>query len=385
MGCNGSSQKPTVEAARRRLSVGHTDESVGNGSSDPAGQAQADRGLIAALDSESLWDMLGQEDDSQTAGRRRFSIGSKTDHSKTSFACKAVVKEHGEVCGSGLGYTCRKGLKPESPNQDSFFVLQCEPHFSIYGVFDGHGKAGHDSSEFVKNNLPKLVMRDARFKDYFFNGGPDELCAVMKDNFEKIQSLILTSDQMKKLDAKLAGTTATMCIHDLKNNKLTLAWVADSTAVLGLVNKTADVLTRDHKPDLPDERARIEKNGGRVVFDGYANHRVYAKNARYPGLNMSRCLGDLMGHQDCGISATPETKVRPLTADDKYLMLCSDGVWEFLKAEEAVEIVAKHPASNAQAAADELAKCAWDRWIKEEGGAVVDDITVVFVHLSINP
>ncbi len=26
------------------------------------------------------------------------------------------------------------------------------------------------------------------------------------------------------------------------------------------------------------------------------------------GLNMSRCLGDLMGHQDCGISSEPEVK-----------------------------------------------------------------------------
>jgi len=32
-----------------------------------------------------------------------------------------------------------------------------------------------------------------------------------------------------------------------------------------------------------DEKLRIEKAGGRVVFDGYANYRVYAKNARYPG------------------------------------------------------------------------------------------------------
>ena len=39
----------------------------------------------------------------------------------------------------------------------------------------------------------------------------------------------------------------------------------------------------------------IEKAGGRVVFDGYANHRVYAKNARYPGLNMSRCIGTVGG------------------------------------------------------------------------------------------
>merc|ERR1711920_428132 len=84
------------------------------------------------------------------------------------------------------------------------------------------------------------------------------------------------------------------------------------------------MLTRDHKPDLKDERARIEKNGGRVVFDGYANHRVYAKNARYPGLNMSRCMGDLMGHQDCGITAEPEVKEVDLTSEDHVLLLCSD-------------------------------------------------------------
>ena len=32
---------------------------------------------------------------------------------------------------------------------------------------------------------------------------------------------------------------------------------------------------------------------------------------------------------------------------------------------------------EAMEAATELAKEAWDRWIKEEGGQVVDDITVV--------
>merc|ERR1712113_257687 len=90
-------------------------------------------------------------------------------------------------------------------------------------------------------------------------------------------------------------------------------------------------MTRDHKPDLKDERARIEKAGGRVVFDGYANHRIYAKNGRYPGLNMSRCLGDLMGHADAGCSAEPEISTRELTPTDHILLVCSDGVWEFMR------------------------------------------------------
>jgi serine/threonine protein phosphatase PrpC len=282
----------------------------------------------------------------------------------------------------GLGYTCRKGLKPESPNQDSWFVLKFEGNYAIYGVFDGHGQKGHDVSQFVKENLPKLIVRDARFKT-------PEMPVMLKDTFKKCQGLISTADRMKKLSAQMSGTTCTVCIHDIAKNKITIAHVADSTAVLGKIkdkgnNKATEAvqLTRDHKPNLKDERARIEKNGGRVVFDGYANHRIYAKNARYPGLNMSRCMGDLMGHQDCGITAEPEVMELDITPEDHVLLLCSDGVWEFITPSEAVTIVNDFPATKAMVAAERLAKEAWDRWIKEEGGAVVDDITVVLVYMQ---
>merc|ERR1712232_625757 len=281
----------------------------------------------------------------------------------------------------GLGYTCRKGLKPESPNQDSWTVMKIEGKFSIYAVFDGHGKQGHDVSNFVKDNLPKLMLRDQRFRTA-------DMEACLKDSFKKVQNLIITADRMKKLSAQMSGTTCSVAIHDHGEHKLTCAHVADSTIVLGKFKDKpggqckATQLTRDHKPNLKDERARIEKAGGRVVFDGYANHRVYAKNGRYPGLNMSRCLGDLMGHADAGCSAEPEVSTRELTNLDHILLVCSDGVWEFMQAQEAVNLVNEFPAAKAMIAAERLAKDAWDRWIREEGGAVVDDITVVLVYLQ---
>merc|ERR1712032_1694550 len=97
---------------------------------------------------------------------------------------------------------------------------------------------------------------------------------------------------------------------------------------------------------------------------------------------MSRCLGDLLGHQDCGITAEPEIKVHAVTEADHSLLLCSDGVWEFMSGDEAVTLVSQHEPAKAVLAAEKLAKEAWDRWIKEEGGAVVDDITVVLVYLK---
>jgi len=386
MGCNSSSAAGTAKnksdipqdlGQRRRLSVGHVDQAEGA----PTGQEdEIDRGLITALNESNVMQLLEAQD-----GDRKFSIGSNTDQGKTSFANKTVAQMGDKVdpVALGIGFTCRKGLKPESPNQDSWSVLNVEGNFSIYGVYDGHGQKGHDVSNFVKENIPKLIVRDQRFKT-------DDMAAMMRDIFKKTQSLIAYADRQKKISAQMSGTTASVVIHNHAEKKILVSHVADSTIVLGQYvdgdkNKPEAVqLTRDHKPDLPDERARIEKAGGRVVFDGYANHRIYAKNARYPGLNMSRCLGDLLGHADAGCSAEPEVTERKIEDNDFLLLLCSDGVWEFVKPITAVKMVAEFGSKKAMQAADRLAKVSWDAWIKEEGGSVVDDITVVAIYLKLD-
>jgi serine/threonine protein phosphatase PrpC len=378
MGCGQTKElSPIVPPTqRRRLSVGHVDKTDAEETASDSGDA-TNRGLMKALTEQTVLEMLKED------GGRKFSIGSMTDQAKNSFANKATQSDGDEIDPKeiGLGYTCRKGLKPESPNQDSWMVLDQDGVFSIYGVFDGHGQKGHDVSNYVKDMLPKIIIKDARFRT-------ETMKDMLIDSFKKVQAMIITADRMKKLDAKMSGTTCTICIHDHEENKITVAHVADSTCVIGELKKdskalTGTPLTRDHKPNLKDERARIEKAGGRVVFDGYANHRVYAKNGRYPGLNMSRCLGDLLGHSDAGCSAEPEVCERKLSQEDSMLLLCSDGVWEFITPQEAVDIVGKNPPAMAMKSAETLAKEAWDRWIREEGGAVVDDITVVLVHLGV--
>lgn len=356
--------------------------SIGDVKAEPDDKADItddDRGFVTHLSEQSVMELIKSKGE---VGERNVSIGSITDPGTTSFGNKKVQQlgDEFEVSKAGIGFTCRKGLKPESPNQDSWIVMQVG-HFMIYAVFDGHGKHGHHVSNFVKENLPKLILRDGKFKT-------DQMESMLVDIFKKIQRAVETTDRMGKISAQLSGTTATVAIHNLEKNKLTLAHVADSTCVMGSTEPNGKLkgvpLTRDHKPDLKDEKKRIESSGGVVIFDGYANHRVYAKGKRRPGLNMSRCLGDLLGHSEAGLSCEPEHVEMDLSDNDEVLLLCSDGVWEFISPQEACEIVTS-PATASQdptSIAEVLAKEAWNRWIAEEGGQVVDDITVVLIFLK---
>eukprot|EP00931_Biecheleriopsis_adriatica_P034217 TRINITY_DN1978_c0_g1_i1.p1 TRINITY_DN1978_c0_g1~~TRINITY_DN1978_c0_g1_i1.p1 ORF type:complete len:394 (-),score=77.54 TRINITY_DN1978_c0_g1_i1:211-1392(-) len=385
MGCL-SSKGQTVETNRRRLSVGNANASDNMGQDTGGKGAIQDDELLKTEVVDLVQEFEVESGESGEDAKTRFSlIGSTTDTGTTNFANKTITTEGKDIDFNeiGIGYTCRKGLKPESPNQDSWFIFKHEK-FSMYAVLDGHGQKGHDVSDLVKRTLPKLILKDPRSRS------SDKWGEVLTDAFIKVQGMVVDLDSKKKLSAQLSGTTATVAVHDHQTNKITVAHVADSTAVQGFKQNNGAyrgvAITRDHKPELKDEKARIEKAGGRVVFDGYANHRVYARNAKYPGLNMSRCLGDLLGHHNCGISCEPEISIVEVEpGKEQILLVCSDGVWEFIEPNAAVTQVTKSLASknpSAQVAADALAKDAWDQWIEKEGGAVVDDITVILVQLG---
>lgn len=56
-----------------------------------------------------------------------------------------------------------------------------------------------------------------------------------------------------------------------------------------------------------------------------------------PGLAMSRSLGDKAG-RDVGVISDPEIFETILNEEDRFLIIASDGVWEFLTNEEVTTI-----------------------------------------------
>ena len=115
--------------------------------------------------------------------------------------------------------------------------------------------------------------------------------------------------------------------------------VGDSRAVLSR-NSLAYSLTSDHKPDglRKDERERVERAGGRVVWvSGWRVDGV---------LNISRAIGDAHLkdplHPHLGrIVARPEISLLRVTEEDEFVILASDGVWGRVENQKAVEIVRK--------------------------------------------
>ena len=98
-------------------------------------------------------------------------------------------------------------------------------------------------------------------------------------------------------------------------------------------------LNRDHKADEPDEEQRILRAGGRVqpYRDINGNQlgplRVWHLREDIPGLAMTRSFGDQAAAQ-VGVISTPEILEMNLVEGDQFMIIASDGVWEFLSNEE---------------------------------------------------
>ena len=60
----------------------------------------------------------------------------------------------------------------------------------------------------------------------------------------------------------------------------------------------------------------------------------------------------------------------------KYMVICSDGIWEFINNEEVMKIAnSYYLKKDAYGLCQDLTKIATENWLKED--IVVDDITVV--------
>lgn len=97
---------------------------------------------------------------------------------------------------------------------------------------------------------------------------------------------------------------------------------------------------------------------------------------------MSRSFGDRVAKQ-LGVTCEPEITEHQVTEDDKFLVLGSDGLFEFLSNQEVVKMTAKHwKRREISAAAEELGQRAKREWAAQECGR--DDISCIVLFFGHN-
>ena len=304
------------------------------------------------------------------------------------FSYNKIIKEIKKIeTLTKKGYS-GKGIK--KINQDNYFIYKNfshNPDNIFLGVCDGHGIVGHEVSYYIINNLPYELNKN--FLENKINDiekiSLNKINEIIEKTFKKINEKIINDPN---IESTFSGSTC--CSVIITPSKIYCANVGDSRAILGKKIREnfyiSKEISHDHKPNEKLEKNRILKNGGRVESykDENGNligpERVWKFNEDIPGLAMSRSFGDEIAH--CvGIVCYPEIMDFEFEEEDKFLIVASDGIWEFISSDEAVEILKEfYEGNDIENGVLELYKEASKRWIFEED--VIDDITLIVVFFD---
>ncbi|CAM9656278.1 unnamed protein product, partial [Heterosigma akashiwo] len=252
-----------------------------------------------------------------TSGEGRRSLGSASDGS-------------GGSGGPVAGVSLLKGRRPYMEDEHRV-VMNMEameggggggggdgPPTSFFGLFDGH--AGGRCSKAVAGTLPQLVAQQPEFAA---PGGAGVAAALEKGCAAANREWFKRADRQNLPD----GSTGVAALT--RGGRLWVANVGDSRAVLGAEGKAVP-LSRDHKPSKPQERRRIMQKGGHVMVS-MGVHRVNGV------LAVSRAFGDKSLRPV--IDAEPEVRAHELRPGDEFLVLGTDGLWDMVTNQEAVNVV----------------------------------------------
>lgn len=163
----------------------------------------------------------------------------------------------------------------------------------------------------------------------------------------------------------------------------------------------AIALSQDQTPYRKDERDRLKNAGARICtidqmegkepmhekwgefelgvdinFEGDIP-RVWCAEHNYPGTAFSRSLGDSVA-EHIGVNADPEILTKKVTKGDEFLVIATDGIFEFLTNQRVIDICAT---SNDPAhACSRLLEASYEMWLAHE--TRTDDITCIVLFLK---
>jgi serine/threonine protein phosphatase PrpC len=278
----------------------------------------------------------------------------------------------------------------------------------LLGIFDGHGKLGEITSNHASKEIPRILS--TKLKELVQTQQVASLTALKQSIVSKaIQEAFIEADKSDPTGG-VGGATATMILQ--LGHKIYVANAGDSRSFIGVyVDGKVHVVyvSREDKPNLPDERQRIMEAGGYVHIP--LNPREDVPRAYYVnpqgraefGLAMSRTIGDwkvqgviaepivdvlnVAALVNDGIANHTEASMHPSEIQIVAVSV-SDGMIDYLSSEEIAnemgisffEQNSRHPF----VVAENLILRAAEGWDGEHYGQYRDDIALSACKVIIN-
>ncbi|KAL0923015.1 hypothetical protein M5K25_007057 [Dendrobium thyrsiflorum] len=212
---------------------------------------------------------------------------------------------------------CKRGRKRvEMEDRHSAALDLCgNPQMAFFGIFDGHG--GSKASQFCSENLGDHILEETII-------GKEEKRGINIEDAVR-NGYLRTDAEFLKENVK-GGTCCVTAV--VRNGDLIVSNAGDCRAVMSS-SGAAKALTSDHRPSREDEKDRIESLGGYVD----CCRGVWRLQG---SLAVSRGIGDSNLKQ--WVIAEPETSVIKIEPECEFLILASDGLWEKVSNQEAIDI-----------------------------------------------
>ncbi|KAK6126851.1 hypothetical protein DH2020_039412 [Rehmannia glutinosa] len=270
-------------------------------------------------------------------------------------------------------------------------------HATFVGVYDGHG--GSEASRYICDHMFHHLLSEAY---------------VIRNALSETENGFLTLVRRAyEIKPTVAAIGSCCLVGVIWKGTLYIANLGDSRAVMGCLDGSnkivAEQLTRDHNASLEEVRKELKalhpedsqivvmKQGvwrikgiiqvSRSIGDAYLKMAEFALDPSFPRFHLPEPLRRPVLRSD------PAMFTRDLQQKDKFVIFASDGLWEHLTNQEAVEIVHNNPRTGIarRLVVTALEKAAMTRQIpynevkKLDQGIrrhVHDDITVVVVFID---
>ncbi|KAG6514892.1 hypothetical protein ZIOFF_025267 [Zingiber officinale] len=321
------------------------------------------------------------------------------------FRCSAISVEAPVAGISGIRWGSSKLQGARSEMEDEV-VLRSDglSGFSFAAVLDGH--AGFSCVEFLREELYKECVTAMQGGLLLTNNNFGVVREAIEKVFANVDARLSIWLEQTGKDIE-SGATATVMF--VRNDALIISHVGDSCVVISRRGK-AEMLTNPHRPYgnnrvSLEEIKRVRAAGGWIV-DGricgdlaisrtFGDIRYKSKKNEFvlhnffplqlfcrmlmKGVKQGRWNDKFVSRIQFKadiVTSSPDISQIELSSDVEFVLLASDGLWDYMKSSEAVSFVRDQlrQHGDVQIACEALARAALDRHSQDNISIIIADL-----------